>query len=82
MSRREPYAKSTPEFRAEVLEALMCPDSGWPKDWEDRLGLDAKGSIIWQVNAADVMLLVREIERLRKALADAELHSDAIPGRP
>lgn len=64
--RREPYAKSTPEFRAEALEALMCPDSGWPKDWEDRLGLDAKGSIIWQVNAADVMLLVREIERLRE----------------
>lgn len=60
--RREPYDKSTPEFRAEALEELI---SGWSQDWEDRLGLDAKGSIIWPVNAADVMLLVRAIEALR-----------------
>lgn len=63
--KRIPYSKSTPESRAQCLEALLCPETGWPRDWEDRLGLDAKGSIIWQVNAADVMLLIAEIERLR-----------------
>jgi hypothetical protein len=60
----QPYSKCTPEHRAESLKSLMDPDSGWPSDWKDGLGKRVDGSMVWHANAADIMLLIFEIERL------------------
>jgi hypothetical protein len=63
MQRAGPYAKFSREQR-DALVAQLCED--WSRDWHDRLGLRPDGSMVWQVNAVDVMLLVAEIERLKK----------------
>jgi hypothetical protein len=59
---RVPYGKLTDVERAEMIDELL---TGWSEDWADELGKRPDGAIIWQVNAADVMLLVNEIKRQR-----------------
>ena len=61
-----PYAKLSQEQRDEVITTL-CED--WSRDWEDRFRRRDDGSMVWQVNAVDVMMLVNEIYRLRAAAA-------------
>jgi hypothetical protein len=67
MSRAGPYAKSTRAEREDILATLM---EEWTKNWEDGFGKRADGSMVWQVNAVDVMLLVNEIERLRRSSSE------------
>lgn len=64
--KRKPYSTLTPDERQEILTVLL---EDWTRDWDDRLGIAKDGSMVWQVNAVDLMLLVDEIYRLRLAAA-------------
>ena len=66
---KEPYGSLGSQERDEIV-ATLCDD--WTKDWGDGFGARPDGSMVWQVNAVDLMLLVSEIARLRERLDDIE----------
>lgn len=59
-----PYAGRAIAEREDILRTLMAD---WEQDWSDHLGRESDGSMIWYVNACDLILLVDEIHRLRLA---------------
>ncbi len=60
----QPYAGRAADEREDILQALMAD---FEQDWRDHLCRQSDGSMVWDVNACDVLLLVDEIHRLRLA---------------
>ena len=62
MPDHRPYHKASDKDRSKALDDLL---EQWSQDWRDNFGKRSDGSMTWQCNAVDVMLLVDEIQRLR-----------------